>query len=173
MTDEAPAPPFTDAELERQRQDRTTGQTPQKAQNPHRGWVVDKGDLQWFTVENPQTRETATVTVRMLDAGDKAEISEIAIGDGSASMSIAMQRLQEVTRAVVDWTLPVGPPTPEVIRRLPPPVLEQIHNGYKLLEGGEDFDHDLPLSRQEESPTARSGGSSSEQPPGLPIIEQG
>lgn len=121
-------------------------------------WFVDKARTDYFTIENPRDRSTAQVTVRMLDAGDKAEISEIALEEAGGRISLARQRLEEVQRCLVSWTIPGGPPTPELIRRLPPPVLEQIHNGYKLLEGGIEIDRDVPLDRQS------SGGSSGTSP---------
>lgn len=116
------------------------------------GWFVDKSLTDYFTIENPRDHTTAKVTVRMLDSGDKAEISEIALEESGGRISIARQRLEEVTRCVVAWTIPGGPPTAELIRRLPGPVLEQIHNGYKLIEGGVALNRDVPLDKQDSAP---------------------
>jgi hypothetical protein len=77
--------------------------------------------------------EEAEVTMRVLNSGDKAEVEDtqgvIMSEDGeSATPDMRMGAMKHliVNRAVVNWTLPVPPPTPALIASLPSGIFDQI-----------------------------------------------
>jgi hypothetical protein len=74
-----------------------------------------------------------SVTLRLLDAGAKAEIEDTVALDVDADAETATPRPQVgrmkilvVEKAIVDWTIPGPSPTPSTIRALHPAVFEQI-----------------------------------------------
>lgn len=95
-------------------------------------WFVNR-DTYTVDIEHPDTKEKATVTMRPLNAGDRAEFNEIRIlqsddDDGASEGSIRPGRMQLLTveRAVTEWTLP-QPPSSATIANLDPRVFDQIY----------------------------------------------
>jgi hypothetical protein len=96
----------------------------------------------WFAPTELYTRtiklgdEEATVTLRVLDSGVKAELEDsvrMHVSEGpdgeaqtGAEVLVGTMKLLTVERAVVSWTIPGAEPTPATIRRLHPEVTEAI-----------------------------------------------
>lgn len=82
------------------------------------------------------------VTLRLLNAGDRAEIDALAFevggtsetdARGSARHSVTAVKIKTVSKALVGWTVPDPPrPTPEIVAQLHPDFLDAIfaHVGF-------------------------------------------
>ena len=86
----------------------------------------------------PGTDDEASVTMRPLNAGDRAEFNEIRLlsdgaGGGEAQMQPGRMQLLTVERAVVSWTIPGPGPSAETIQQLDPRVFDQL---YELVSFG-------------------------------------
>jgi hypothetical protein len=85
-------------------------------------------------VKDPETGATVTVTLRRLNAADKARLDDTlrmefeSEDEITAELKLGTWRMLTVKAAVVSWDSPGDPPpTPEVIEALHPDVFEQIH----------------------------------------------
>lgn len=98
------------------------------------GWFTETAT---YDVPLEHEGEKATVTLRPLDAGDRAELQdtmrmELAAEEGSdegritPEMKMGSMRMLTVERAVVSWTLPGPGPTRASVRSLHPDVFEKI-----------------------------------------------
>jgi hypothetical protein len=97
------------------------------------GWTVDT--TKTYTREIEHGKEKATVTMRPLDAGDRAELSEIRLmlaeGGDEGILSAGRIKILTVAKAIVSWTIPSPnsepfEPTEQNIRTLEPDVFEQL-----------------------------------------------
>ena len=83
------------------------------------------------TIKDPDTGDEATITLRPLNAGDRAELQDLTrmqMGDeGSAELRLGQMQLITVSRAIVDWTLD-EPTTPEAVAMLHPDVFDDIYS---------------------------------------------
>ena len=92
------------------------------------------------TFEDPDGgSETLEVELRVLNAGDKAELEDLIAMDVdeeerlTAGMKLGTMKLLTVSRAIVRWRIldaadagPMPAPSPDVIRRLHPATFEAI-----------------------------------------------
>lgn len=82
------------------------------------------------TIKDPESGEEATVTLRPLNAGDRAELQDLTRmsggDDGGAELRLGAMQLVTLKRAIVDWTLP-EPTTAEAIAGLHPDVFDAIY----------------------------------------------
>jgi hypothetical protein len=99
-------------------------------------WFV-KNDTYDREIEHPVTKEKATVTMRPLNAGDRAEFNEIRLlysapdedgGEAETEGAIRPGRMQilAVRRALVSWTIDM-PITDATVQQLDPRVFDQIY----------------------------------------------
>jgi len=80
----------------------------------------------------PGRGEVAVVTLRMLNAGDMAELQDrlkMSMSDENEDASVYLGTLRRLTvqKALIDWTIPGPKPSPEAISQLEPHVFEQIY----------------------------------------------
>lgn len=94
-------------------------------------WTVDRGKTYDREIKHPNGT-VETVTLRPLDAGDRAEFNEIRIlSEGEGAMRTGRISVLMVERAVVAWTLKEedGSPLPvtsAIINALEPSVFDQL-----------------------------------------------
>jgi hypothetical protein len=107
------------------------------------GWVMTRETYD-REIENPVTKEKATVTLRNLSWGDITKTNEIRFsqgedGEGIGKMLPGENKLLLVELALVRWTLPMEI-TRDTIRQLNPLVGEQIFRHVNVGEGEEGPD---------------------------------
>lgn len=103
-------------------------------------WSIAAPERNGDGTEKPGEGETATVTMRPLNAGDQADIQDILRmeysddegDDNRSQLAIGSMRRMSVEKACVDWNIPGPKPTPEAIRQLAPVVFEQIYAHVRL-----------------------------------------
>lgn len=84
------------------------------------------------TIEHPDDSEAKiTVTLRPLNAGDRAELQEMQIvddgeGGGEGKVSLARQQVRAMQLALVAWSLPEAL-SPDTIAQLEPKVFDAIY----------------------------------------------
>lgn len=93
-------------------------------------WFVQR-DTYEREIEHPETKEKATVTMRPLNAGDRAELQELRLvegedGEGEGRIHIARQQLHAVRLALAAWSIDT-PITADTIAQLDPRVFDQIY----------------------------------------------
>lgn len=93
-------------------------------------WFVQR-ETYTRKIVHPASKAEAEVTMRPLNAGDRAEFNEIRLlsdgeGGGQGIMSPGRIQLLTVERAVVTWTIPGPGPTAETIAQLDPVIFEQL-----------------------------------------------
>lgn len=96
-------------------------------------WFVERTTYE-RTIRHPDTKAEAVLTMRPLNAGDRAEFNEIRLlssddgsGGGEGQLRPGRMQLLAVERAVVAWTIPGPGPTAEAIAQLDPRVFDQIY----------------------------------------------
>jgi hypothetical protein len=133
----------------------------------------------WFTTREPYDREVVhpkdpeakmTVTLRPLNAGDRAELQEMQItggedGEGEGKVSLARQQVRALQLALVAWSLPEAV-SPDTIAQLEPAVFDAIYAhvsfGNPKAEEPKGKAEVLPLpSADDEQQHAGAGASSS------------
>lgn len=76
------------------------------------------------TVQDPETKDVADVTLRPVDYGTVLKTNEVKL-EGEVRISSGDNKLVMLERAIVSWTIPL-PATRDGIQRLNPLVGEQI-----------------------------------------------
>src|SRR3954462_2543813 len=100
-------------------------------------WFVER-ETYTRKIIDPESKKEAEVTMRPLNAGDRAEFNEIRLlsdgeGGGEGQLQPGRMQLLAVERAVVTWTIPGPGPTAETIAQLDPRVFDQL---YELVSFG-------------------------------------
>jgi hypothetical protein len=100
-------------------------------------WFVER-ETYVRKIVDPESKEEAEVTMRPLNAGDRAEFNEIRLlsdgeGGGEGTLRPGRMQLLTVERAVVSWTIPGPQPSAEAIFQLDPRVFDQL---YELVSFG-------------------------------------
>lgn len=93
-------------------------------------WFVQR-ETYTRKILHPASKAEAEVTMRPLNAGDRAEFNEIRLlsdGEGGGEGVLQPGRIQLLTveRAVVEWTIPGPGPTAASIAQLEPNIFEQL-----------------------------------------------
>ena len=84
-----------------------------------------------------EAAEPLEVELRYLNAGDKAELEDTIAITGSdpdnpeVGVKLGTMKLLTVSRALVRWSIPEAP-TPAILRRLDPAVLESIFSRIRM-----------------------------------------
>lgn len=120
-------------------------------------WFVDAQNYS-RTIRDPESGEEAQVTLRPLNAGDRAMLEDtvqLQAESGDPQVLLGTMKRLTVERAVVDWTLPLAA-TPETLRSLHPDVFEQI---FSFVSFGS-----VPAEPEEESDPLESATESEEAP---------
>lgn len=85
-------------------------------------------------ITHPDSGSEAEVTMRPLNAGDRAEFNEIRLlssedgeGRGEGQLRPGRMQLLAVERAIVSWTIPGPGPTAETIAQLDPRIFDQLY----------------------------------------------
>lgn len=108
--------------------------------------------MPWFTptqtyvktIKDPESDETATVTLRPLNAQDRAAIEDTlqmhgdSEGQVTPQMKLGTMRMLTVTRATVDWSIPGPKPNETTIASLDPRVFEQLWDAVSFGTATED-----------------------------------
>lgn len=126
--------------------------------------------MDWFVSRETYDREVAhpddenekiTVTLRPLNAGDRAELQEMRIGagddgEGEGRVSLARQQVHAVQLALVAWSLPQAV-SPETIAQLDPRVFDGIykHVSFGNPKADDPEDKTVPLVRERDAAAPR------------------
>jgi len=91
-------------------------------------WLASEAEHYTIDVLDPETGDRATVTCKRLTAADHAKVQDAQFdeerGEGHARFVI-------VSHAVVSWTIPVGPYSPDMLAAIDPSVFLQIYAGIR------------------------------------------